>query len=73
LDFLSALVKVLFHIIGDLVHIGLRGDKSLATRGRSPDKAKVLVLLLLILILLLIIVGLGENWLRSDWREIIRL
>jgi len=71
LDFLSALVKVLFHIIGDLVHIGLRGDKSLATRGRSPDKAEVLVLLLILL--LLIVHGLWENWLRSDWREIIRL
>jgi hypothetical protein len=70
LDFLSALVKVLFHIIGDLVHIGLRGDKSLAARGRSPYKTEVLFLLI---ILLLIIVCLWENWLRSDWREIIGL
>jgi hypothetical protein len=70
LDFLSALVKVLFHIIGDLVHIGLRGDKSLAARGRNSDKAKILFLLI---ILFLIIVGLWENWLRSDRREIIGL
>jgi ABC-type phosphate/phosphonate transport system permease subunit len=70
LDFLSALVKVLFHIIGNLVHIGLRGDKSLATRGWNPNKAEILVLFI---ILLLIIVDLWENWLRSDRREIIGL
>jgi hypothetical protein len=70
LDFLSALVKVLFNVIGDLVYIGLRCDKSLATRGPNSDKTEVLFLLI---ILLLIIVGLWENWLRSDWREIIGL